>query len=449
MAHFFKKHTHTASSPDTEELEMLRQKVGTLEEVVRRAEEDLREERKTLSMLQLKTTQWKEKVKELYSKDQVRIAQLEDELKVIKALHDTAPVPITAEMQSLLDKALSTLRDEHERGLGAKQQELNKALATVSDRELELAKSHREMKALQDQYIVSQQHFTHELELLNRHHEKEIQQLNAQVEASDKTQELRSHIRKQEKEIQDLEQHSAQQAVLTGELQTEIVELTETNTKLQRELEEAIANMSTVLEKQRLWKEGVKNIKLQDMKIIHDLQEELEKQKQAISTEKVKEEKLQSVEKNKDISQDLHNSQKQTPEGINLIHTVTDPLPENLSNLSHCKEHTNKYQTSLIETPPAPPHTLSTNSIASSPMQTKNGEANINKAALAVNLRAQLEEAVRQREEVQQELVRTGEELSSLREQGGRILQTCVPSWKRPCGSARRCSRSWCERVRS
>ncbi|RNF10453.1 putative MYH7B protein, partial [Trypanosoma conorhini] len=436
MAHFFKKHAPAASTPDTEEVEMLRQKVGTLEEVVRRAEEELREERGRLSTLQLKTAQWKEKVKELNRRDQVRIAELEGELKVIKTLHEAAPVPITAEMHSLLDNALATLRDKHERELGVKQQELNKALATVSARDSELAQQNSELKALQEQYIESQQRFTQELESLSKHHEVEVQQLRVQLRELDKAEELSSRIGKQQEEIQALERHSTQQAGLTGELQREIVELEAKNNKLQSELEEASTKLSAVLEKQRVWKEGVKNIKLQDVRTIQELREELEKQKRAVSTdtalhpsqeeklqqwkEKVKHEKLKDMQKINSLTQYLRNSQQQAAEAKKLIHAVATLLAETPPKVSHCIEIANKFQASLNANFAETENETSVNrDEASAPTNRNEQKENHDLVEAPAHLRAQLEEAERQRAEVQRELERTGEELHVLREQSG------------------------------
>ncbi|EAN82540.1 MYH7B protein, putative [Trypanosoma cruzi] len=436
MANFFRKTASTAPLPDTEEVEMLRQKVGTLEELVKRAEEELREEKEKLSTLQNKTAQWKEKVKELNAKDRACIKQLEEELKVIKAMHGDAPIPITAEIQSLVEKGLATLRYEHEGELGAKQRELEKALATASDRASELEKSQRKLEALQKQHMEMQQRFTRQMESLSKHHEMEITQLSERLSEADSIHELKNHISKQEDEIKAMESHSTQQAVLAGELQKEIAELTTKNNELQGKLNESLDKMSVMQEKQRNWKESVKNMKMQDMNTIQELREELERQKREASTEsglhpsheeklhqwkeRVKHEKLKDMETIKDLTNKLSKSQQQIDEAQKLINNVAIFLEEIPPKVSHSIEFINKYRSLLSENFVATKKTASANSSTSTPLTARKDEkADQDTVRASQNLRAQLDEALQQREEVRRELKRTSEELAALREQSG------------------------------
>ncbi|RNC40565.1 putative MYH7B protein [Trypanosoma cruzi] len=436
MANFFRKTASTAPLPDTEEVEMLRQKVGTLEELVKRAEEELREEKEKLSTLQNKTAQWKEKVKELNAKDRACIKQLEEELKVIKAMHGDAPIPITAEIQSLVEKGLATLRYEHEGELGAKQRELEKALATASDRASELEKSQRKLEALQKQHMEMQQRFTRQMESLSKHHEMEITQLSERLSEADSIHELKNHISKQEDEIKAMESHSTQQAVLAGELQKEIAELTTKNNELQGKLNESLDKMSVMQEKQRNWKESVKNMKMQDMNTIQELREELERQKREASTEsglhpsheeklhqwkeRVKHEKLKDMETIKDLTNKLSKSQQQIDEAQKLINNVAIFLEEIPPKVSHSIEFINKYRSLLSENFVATKKTASANSSTSTPLTARKDEkADQDTVRASQNLRAQLDEALQQREEVHRELKRTSEELAALREQSG------------------------------
>ncbi|PWU88647.1 hypothetical protein C4B63_70g59 [Trypanosoma cruzi] len=436
MANFFRKTAPTAPLPDTEEVEMLRQKVGTLEELVKRAEEELREEKEKLSTLQNKTAQWKEKVKELNAKDRACIKQLEEELKVIKAMHGDAPIPITAEIQSLVEKGLATLRYEHEGELGAKQRELEKALADVSDRASELEESQRKLEALQKQHMEMQQRFTSQMESLSKHHEMEITQLSERLSEADRIHELKNHISGQEDEIKAMESHSTQQAVLAGELQKEIAELTTKNNELQGKLNESLDKMSVMQEKQRNWKESVKKMKMQDMNTIQELREELERQKREASTEialhpsheeklhqwkeRVKHEKLKDMEAIKDLTNKLSKSQQQIDEAQKLINNVAIFLEEIPPKVSHSIEFINKYRSLLSENFAATKKTASANSSTSTPLTARKDEkADQDTVRASENLRSQLDEAVQQREEVHRELKRTSEELAALREQSG------------------------------
>ncbi|EKG07154.1 MYH7B protein, putative [Trypanosoma cruzi] len=436
MANFFRKTAPTAPLPDTEEVEMLRQKVGTLEELVKRAEEELREEKEKLSTLQNKTAQWKEKVKELNAKDRACIKQLEEELKVIKAMHGDAPIPITAEIQSLVEKGLATLRYEHEGELGAKQRELEKALADVSDRASELEESQRKLEALQKQHMEMQQRFTIQMESLSKHHEMEITQLSERLSEADRIHELKNHISGQEDEIKAMESHSTQQAVLAGELQKEIAELTTKNNELQGKLNESLDKMSVMQEKQRNWKESVKKMKMQDMNTIQELREELERQKREASTEiglhpsheeklhqwkeRVKHEKLKDMETIKDLTNKLSKSQQQIDEAQKLINNVAIFLEEIPPKVSHSIEFINKYRSLLSENFAATKKTASANSSTSTPLTARKDEkADQDTVRASQNLRSQLDEAVQQREEVHRELKRTSEELAALREQSG------------------------------
>nr|CCC95338.1 unnamed protein product [Trypanosoma congolense IL3000] len=69
-----------------EEITMARQKIATLEDIIRALDADLHQEREKYSAFQAKVAKWKEQVKKTTINDRARIAELEEELSKLKLL---------------------------------------------------------------------------------------------------------------------------------------------------------------------------------------------------------------------------------------------------------------------------------------------------------------------------------------------------------------------------
>ncbi|KEG12262.1 putative MYH7B protein [Trypanosoma grayi] len=434
MEHLFKKHLPSGSSQDQDELEMLRQKNKTLEEAIKRTENELEEEKLKLSRLQEKTASWKEKVKQLTAKDRARIAELEEEITLMKTISETAGVPMTAELQSLVDRSLAAVREEHVRQQTLKQDELTKALASLSQRDAELEKSRCELEGLKNQYIENQQRFTQELEALSAHHERELKQLQDRLGGPDKIRALEQQIQKQTEEIQALEEHSTHQKVLAGEFQKELMGLKLENDALHNKLKEA-QQASSAMHGKLIGEEGITNEENTGKKTTDNSHQEHQQRPQEEDAvtgmhpllgeklqrwkEKVKQEKLKDVANIRTLTQELQQLKEQSTAAQNIIHKIATHLKEAPPDINHCihvaeeywrGSHGNTEHLDRVFTPDK--HTE----------QAVDAQNDHNTHSIDSTIRAltnKLDTAVQEREEVQRELERTTEELSTLREQHG------------------------------
>ncbi|ORC88618.1 putative MYH7B protein, partial [Trypanosoma theileri] len=427
---FFKRQHATVPVPDQEELEMLRQKNKTLEELVKVKEDELQEEKQKFAILQQKTADWKEKVKQYTTRDRTRIAELEEELTVLKTIRDTSNVGMSAELQSLVDQAITKVRDEHKQQLEKQQGELSKARVTIEEGEAKLQEVQQSLGNLQEQYIALQQRFSNEMEALTKHHDMELQQLREHQNNSEKISELEKYIRKQQEEIETLENHSNQQKTLSDEIQKELVDLRAEKERLEAQLHDSSQKLAFFKEQQKQWVENANNTKLSEEKTTQQFRETLEQRQQSGSPErdgipsleklqkwkeKVKQDKIKDLENIRSLTQQLQQSKQRTQRANKIIIEIEEELKNNPPNVSHCIDLAHSYHIS-DESSQSNEIAPSTQSTMTSPLTVKS-EKGEECDSSSTEQQNKLESALQERETLQRELDSAREELRLLREQ--------------------------------
>ncbi|KAH8609597.1 hypothetical protein ERJ75_001196200 [Trypanosoma vivax] len=235
----------------SEEMELLRQKVSTLQEIIQRSEAELQEEKQKHLALQEKTALWKEKVKQSTMNDRRRIAELEEKLVLLKTVHVGADAISEGGAQAA-GKAVEQLSEGHIPSQQIGMHELQKAKETILQREAELRECQQSLNMLRDKHVEMQQRFSEELEALTEHHRAELQKIKEPSSDLERTAVLEQLVDEQKLKLQSLQDLTRQQNLQNEQLKGKIDDLQITNDALEKKWKSTMQAIETMQNESRV-----------------------------------------------------------------------------------------------------------------------------------------------------------------------------------------------------
>ncbi|KPA76889.1 hypothetical protein ABB37_07281, partial [Leptomonas pyrrhocoris] len=275
MDRFFKKASSSEAAQAKEEVELMQQKVKTMGDVVAALESQLNEEKSKYTQLTSKTTQWKEKVKALTEADRSRIAQLEAELSVFQAAQEANGGVVTPEVQAAIHDALQSASANNASATAGYKETISSLKNTVATKDAQIEELQQELETVKAVYLETQVRFAEEVQSATEHHETEMNEMRIQLASLKEMETLKVRLQEQREEIASLENHSHQQSHIVVVLQQELDTATGHNKDLEQQLQSLRESLSTLEQKQSVWKEKVMQMKAKDNDTIKQLETEL------------------------------------------------------------------------------------------------------------------------------------------------------------------------------
>ncbi|CCW60462.1 unnamed protein product [Phytomonas sp. EM1] len=273
MNHFFKSSSAELTSAK-EEIDMLRQKIKTVEAIASSLEDQLAEERKKNVDLKGTAQMWEDTVKAMDEAHRCEISGLRDELSIYKQIKEATDEDITVVVSESINSSLQGIRQEYELKINKLTEDTQLLQNRLTESDSLRAEGLKELEDVKAAYLRAEKRFREDIARV--HEQYEVGRREMEKKHISELEELRkmaeSHYGRELSDESKPEKHSE----LITALNHEIQHLNESNRLLQQDIDQKEQILVDVQQKHAEWREKVKSIKRQDNETIENLKRRLE-----------------------------------------------------------------------------------------------------------------------------------------------------------------------------